>query len=183
LGLRILRSTVGPWQLGQQGWKSRGSRACSAKGSDDSGKSASTRRVFQASAFRTRNFIEAARAIAMPQYTNTLESSPRWNSKNGSMHPYKAGFLPFSILSIFHEPLLTVSGEFAQVEDLLAIRLIAWQVGKMPKRPGKTKKTIAAPKTGNIGNASVPSHKASHEQRRDWNTKAILNKFQGRKSI
>ena len=50
----------------------------------------------------------------------------------------------------------------------------------MPKRPGKTKKTTAAPPAGKT---PEPSNKALHEQRRDGNTKAILNKFQGRKSI
>jgi len=50
----------------------------------------------------------------------------------------------------------------------------------MPKRPGKTKKPTAAPKTAG---SPDPGNKALHERRRDWNTKAILNKFQGRKSI
>jgi hypothetical protein len=53
----------------------------------------------------------------------------------------------------------------------------------MPKRPGKSKKTSAKPKTGNIVGSPPTGDKALHERRRDWNTKAILNKFQGRKSI
>jgi hypothetical protein len=52
----------------------------------------------------------------------------------------------------------------------------------MPKRPGKSKKTSATPKPGKTGSPQM-GDKGLHERRRDWNTKAILDKFQGRKSI
>jgi hypothetical protein len=53
----------------------------------------------------------------------------------------------------------------------------------MPKRPGKSKKTTVAPKTGKTAGSPEPGAKSVRERRRDWNTKAILDKFQGRKSI
>lgn len=53
----------------------------------------------------------------------------------------------------------------------------------MPKRPSKSKPAKSSTaKTGPTG-GTLPTDRRSQEQHRAFSTKAILGKFQGRKSI
>ncbi|MES2569306.1 MAG: hypothetical protein V4710_04545 [Verrucomicrobiota bacterium] len=51
----------------------------------------------------------------------------------------------------------------------------------MPQRPSKKKDPKRNPNPSATGDAD--QRKLTDERRRDFNTKSILNKFQGRKSI